>query len=105
MYLENLNSFMVNHFALEWGGLLEGLIKKSLRTWWRPNPPAETPARPCTTSICVENYIDNVTPAPHLGRHGGAAALLHQDRPVSVRDCQVVVATCGLVLKIKCSEF
>ena len=68
---------MVDHFALEWEGVAGGLIKKILPTWWQPNPPAETPARPCTTSICVENQVDNVTLASDLGRHGGAAALPH----------------------------
>ena len=96
---------MVDHFALEWEGVAGGLIKKILPTWWQPNPPAETPARPCTTSICVENQVDNVTLASDLGRHGGATALLHQDCPVPVRDRQVVVATCGLVLKVKRCEF
>ena len=71
---------------------------------WGHCTPADTPTRPCITAISTEHQLDDVACACYVGRKGGAAALLHQDCPVPVRDCQVVVVTGGIGLNVKCSE-
>ena len=82
--------------------------------------PADTPTRPCTPVTSNEHQLDNVASAGYVGRQGGAdtlasnqnvaigggaAAFLHQGCPVTVRDCQVVPVTVGMVLNVECSEF
>ena len=70
---------------------------------WCHCSPAETKARLCTYAISAEHDLDHVASACDGGWQGGAdtlssfgaAALLHQGCPVTVRDCQVVAATVG----------
>ena len=66
--------------------------------------PAGTPAGPCNTAISNEHQLDNVACACYVGWQGGAAALLHQGCSVTVRNCQVVEETGGMVFNVKCSE-
>ena len=72
-------------------------------TWCHCAPP-DTPTRPCGTPISTEHQLDNVACACYVGRKGGAAALLHQGCPVTVSDCQVVIATGVTELNVKCGE-
>ena len=71
---------------------------------WCHRTPADTPTRPCKPSISAEQQLDDVGCACYVGGKGVATALLHQGCPVAVRDCQVVVATGGMRLDVKCSE-
>ena len=73
---------------------------------WCHRTPADTPTRPCITSIGNEHQFDDVACACYVGRKGVATALLHQDCPVAVCDGQVVVDTTvdGMVFNVKCSE-
>ena len=84
--------------------------------------PTHIPTSTCTPAISAEVYPDHVAyasdggweggedtlasdqPWPRENLEGGAAALLHQGCPVSVRDCQVVVVTGGIKFNVKCSE-
>ena len=67
---------------------------------WCHCSPAETKARLCITAISAEHDLDHVAYACDGSWEGGAAALLHQGCPVTVRDCQVVVArTRGVDIK------
>ena len=76
-----------------------------LKLTWCHRSPAETKARVSTIIIIsAEHEPDRVGSACDGGWQGGAAALLHQGCPVTVRDCQVVVAAGGVRLNIKCSE-
>ena len=67
--------------------------------------PTHIPTSACITAISAEVYPDHVAYACDGGWEGGAAALLHQGCPVTVRDLQVgahtVVTT---VLGVKRSE-
>ena len=67
--------------------------------------PTHIPTSACTTAISAEVYPDHVAYACDGGRQGGAAPLLHQGGSVTVTDGQVVAATCGTGLNIKCCEF
>ena len=73
---------------------------------WCHRTPADTPTRLCITIISLEHQLDDVACACYAGRHGCAAALLHQGCPVAVADCQVVLGTGGTPcqLNVKCSE-
>ena len=71
---------------------------------WGHCTPADTPTSTCTIATRTEHQVDDVACASYVGRNGGAAAFLHQGCPVPVRDCQVVVATGGIGLNVKCSE-
>ena len=55
--------------------------------------------------VSCEQYVNEIAPAVDLARQVGATGLVHQGRPVSIRDCQVVPATGGVGLKVECSEF
>ena len=57
---------------------------------WCHCSPAETKARLCKITISAEHDLDHVGSACDGGWQGGAAALLHQGCPVTVRDCQAV---------------
>ena len=46
-----------------------------------------------TATVSAEQKVDNVALAYYGGRQTGAAGLLHQSRPVSVRDGQVIAGT------------
>ena len=59
---------------------------------WCHCSPAETKARLCVTVISAEHEPDRVGSACGGVWQGGATALLHQGCPVTVSDCQVVVA-------------
>ena len=68
--------------------------------------PAYIPTSACITVISAEHDLDHIAYACDGGRQGGAAALLHQGCPVTVRDCQVVVArTRGGRVAIESGEF
>ena len=71
---------------------------------WCHRTPANTPTRPCGAAISTEHQINDVAFACYVGREGGAAALLHQGRPVPIRDCQVVVTGAVTVFSVKSSE-
>ena len=72
---------------------------------WHHRGPVETPPSPCTGAIRVELHLHHGAPACDVRRQDGAALLFHQDCPVPVHDCQVVIATCGTVFDIERSEF
>ena len=62
--------------------------------------PTYIPTSACITAISAEVNPDHVAYACDSGWQEGAAALLHQGCPVTVRDCQVVVArTRGVDIK------
>ena len=62
--------------------------------------PTHIPTSACTPAISAEVYPDLVAYACDGGWQGGAASLLHQGCPVTVRDCQVVIArTRGVDIK------
>ena len=89
---------------------------------WCYRTPGNTPTRPCIIAISSENKVDNMAPASdffweggmlklasnHDAMQGRATALLQQDCPVTVCDCQVVAGTVGtrrrMFLNVKCSE-
>ena len=62
---------------------------------WCHCSPAETKARLCTIATSAEHDLDHVASACDGGWQGGAAALLHQGCPVTVRYCEVVARTVG----------
>ena len=68
--------------------------------------PTYIPTSACSTVISAEVYPDHVAYACDGGWEGEEnAALLHQGCPVTVRDCQVVVAAGGTPrVNVKCSE-
>ena len=67
--------------------------------------PTYIPTSACITVISAEVYPNHVAYACDGGWQGGAADLLHQGCPVTVRDCQVVAArTRGGRMDIKCGE-
>ena len=66
--------------------------------------PTHIPTSACTTAISAEVNPDHVAYACDGGWQGGAAALLHQGCPVTVRDCQVVKGTGVMGVNVKCSE-
>ena len=99
--------------------MIEEYRNMLLTLTWCHRTPAETPTRHCITGTSDEHQLDDVACACYVSRQGGsdtlasdhnvairgrAAALLHQGCPVAVRDCQVVVATGGMGLNVKCSE-
>ena len=57
--------------------------------------PAETPPLICTTVICGKKYVDDVARAGDVGRQRVSTGM-HQDRPVFIRDCEVVAAFLSL---------
>ena len=72
---------------------------------WCHRTPADTPTRPCIIVISTEHQLDDVACACYVGWKGVAAALLHQGCPVTVQNCQVVVATGETIgLNVKCIE-
>ena len=100
------------------GQMIQGDPNILLTLTWCHRTPADTPTRPCITSISLEHQLDDVACACYVGRKGVAdtlasnknapgrvaAALLHQGCPVAVRDCQVVEGTVVIRLNVKCSE-
>ena len=86
---------------------------------WCHRSPVNTPTRKCPQAIGTEHELDNISLACYIGRQGGArdtlasnqnatiiegaAALLHQDCPVTVCDFQKV-ATSGMWFNDECSE-
>ena len=72
---------------------------------WYCRTPADTPTRFLHSMVSCEQYVNEIAPAVDLARQVGATGLVHQGRPVSIRDCQVVPATGGVGLKVECSEF
>ena len=72
---------------------------------WCHRTPVDTPTRVSTIIVTsTEQKVDNIACASYGSRQGVAAAFLHQGCPVAVRDCQVVEATGGIGLNVKCSE-
>ena len=71
---------------------------------WCHCTPTDTPTSPSTSEISNEHQVDAAACASNVGRNGGAAALLHQGCSIVVRDCQVVIATVGMIFDVKCSE-
>ena len=53
--------------------------------------PTYIPTSACITAISAEVKHNHIAYASDGGWQGGAASLLHQGCPVTVRDCQVVV--------------
>ena len=66
--------------------------------------PTHIPTNACTTVSSAEVKPNHVAYACDGSWEGGAAALLHQGCPVTVRDCQVVIATGVTELNVKCGE-
>ena len=67
--------------------------------------PADTPTRFLISMVSCKQYVYEIAHAGDLARQGGATGLVHQGRPVSIRDCQVVIATSRMGLNVECSEF
>ena len=67
--------------------------------------PADTPTRFLISMVSCKEYVNEIAHAVDLAWQGGATGLVHQGRPVSIRDCQVVKATSGMGLNVECSEF
>ena len=78
---------------------------QQLPTWGRQSPPLDAPSAPCNAPIRVESQLHNIGSACDVVREGRTAAFLHQDCTVAICDCQVVMRTCRLVLKVKGCEF
>ena len=61
---------------------------------WRHSNPADTPTIFCINAISTEDQVDGIAFACYGRRQVGQAATpFHQDRAVTVSDCQVVVGT------------
>ena len=86
--------------------MIEEYPNMLLTLTWCHRTPADTPTRVSTIiAISLEHQLDDVACACYVGRKGVATALLHQGRTVHpVCDCQVVVATGGMVFNVECSE-
>ena len=67
--------------------------------------PVDTPTRFLISMVSCKQYVYEIAHAGDLARQGGATGLVHQGRPVSIRDCQVVKATSRMGLNVECSEF
>ena len=63
---------------------------------WCHRTPVGAPTRVSAVKVIrAENELDRVGGAGDVGRQVGAAALLHQGCPVTVRYCEVVARTVG----------
>ena len=71
---------------------------------WCHHTPGDTPTARCTSSIGLEEQVDDIAGACDVGRQNGATSLFQEGRPVPIRDRQVVKGTVGRGLNIECSE-
>ena len=62
--------------------------------------PCQLPALPGDRTIRLKDDSDTVSDALNHGREDGATGRLHQDRVISLHDCEVVIHTGGLVLYV-----
>ena len=92
-----------------WASLCACFKQCMLIHTWCDCLPADTPTRWCVFLICFEVEVDNITPCNYLWWHevlivafvillwGVAAAFVHQDCPIAIRDFDMVALTLGTI--------